>query len=264
MFLKMKKLLICITFFFLSSDIYAFDVSGLQPLAPDGVFSTFSSESLPVNKASLEFAFERSREPSFYRIQMRGAYGISDHLEFLISVPMVHEFGNNSNTGIEDIAVGFKHRFYDEEKYGPSLAYLITASLPVGQGQLTTGGRTGLGLILSKRLGPFRGNFNIFYEKPGRGSLQDEIRFLSGIELAATHDSTILAEFIARKVHFSREYDQLETRFGYRLRTAEFIYTTLGIGADLKTRTPEYRFMFSVSFTNVKGKKKIKKIYEQE
>lgn len=263
MFLKMKKLLICITFFFLSGEIHAFDVSGLQPLAPDGVFSTFSSESLPAQKASLEFALESSRDPNFYRIQMSGAYGLSDNLEFLVSFPMVYDY-LESGYHLEDIAVGFKHHFYDEQKYGPSLAYIATASLPMGHHDLTTGGRVGLGLVLSKRIGPFRGNFNFFYEKPGKGNLHDEIRFLAGIEFAATHDSTILAEIAAKKVHFSKEYDQVETRLGYRLKTADFIYTTVGIGADFRAKSPEYRFMLSVSFTNVKGKKKIEKIYEQE
>ena len=134
----------------------------------------------------------------------------------------------------------------------------------LGNDLLTSGGRTGLGLILSKRLGPFRGNFNVFYVHPGKGSLQNEILFASGIEFSATHDSDILAEFLARKVHFSKEYDQLEARFGYRLKTSDFIYTTVGVGTDLKARSPEYRLLFSVSFTNVKGNKKVKKIYEEE
>ena len=263
MFQAVNKILIIIAFFLLSGELFAFDISGLQPVAPNGVFSTFSAESLPKNKASIELALERSREPNFYRVQLRGAYGLSDNLEVIITVPYVYKYLGTVD-GIEDIALGFKHRFYDEGKYGPSLAYIVTASIPVGLDQFTSGGRTGLGLILSKRLGPFRGSFNIFYEHPGKGSLQDEILLTSGVELSATHDSEILAEFLARKVHFSKEYDQLEARFGYRFKTTDFIYTTIGVGADLKARSPEYRLMLSVSFTNVKGKKKVKKIYEEE
>jgi len=264
MFQAVKKILIIIAFFLLSGDIFAFDISGLQPVAPDGVFSTFSTESLPKNKASIELSLERSREPDFYRVQLRGAYGLSDHLEFLITVPYIYDYLGSSDDGVEDIAVGFKHRFYDEGKYGPSLAYIVTASLPMGHDQFTSGGRAGIGLILSKRLGPFRGNFNAFYLQPGKGSLQRELLFTSGIEFSAAHDLDILAEFLARKVHFSNEYDQLEGRFGFRLKTSDFIYTTVGIGADFKARSPEYRLMLSVSFTNVKGKEKVKKIYEEE
>ncbi len=263
MFQGVKKLLIIIAFFLSSGEIFAFDISGLQPVAPDGVFSTFTSESLPKNKASVELSVERSSEPDFSRIQLRAAYGIRDNLEAIITVPYVYNY-LGSTDGIEDIAVGFKHRFYDEGKYGPSLAYILTASLPMGNERLTSGGRTGIGLILSKRLGPFRGSFNVFYQQPGKSSLQGEILFASGIEFSATHDSDILAEFLARKVHFAKEYDLLEARFGYRLKTSDFIYTTVGVGADFKARSPEYRLLFSVSFTNVKGKKKVKKIYEEE
>jgi len=263
MFQAVKKILIIIAFFLFSGDIFAFDISGLQPVAPDGVFSTFSSESLPKNKASIELSLERSGEPDFNRVQLRGAYGLSDHLEVMITVPYVIDY-LGSVDGAEDVAIGFKHRFYDEGKYGPSLAYIVTASLPAGHDRFTSGGRTGIGFILSKRLGPFRGNFNIFYLHPGKGSLQDEILFASGVEFSATHDLDILAEFVARKVHFSKEYDQLEARFGYRLKTSDFIYTTIGVGADLKARSPEYRLLLTFSFTNVKGKKKVRKIYEEE
>jgi hypothetical protein len=263
MFQAVKKILIIIAFFLFSSDIFAFDISGLQPVAPDGVFSTFSSESRPANKASIELSLEQSWEPNFRRVQLRGAYGLSDHFEVLITIPYVIDY-LGSVDGVEDVALGFKHRFYDEGKYGPSLAYIITASIPSGHHEFTSGGRTGIGFILSKRLGPFRGNFNIFYTHPGKGGLQDEVLFASGIEFSARHDSDILAEFLARKKHFSDDYDQLEARFGYRLKTSDFIYTTIGVGTDFKARSPEYRLMLSFSFANVKGKKKVKKIYEEE
>jgi len=263
MFQAVKKILIIIAFFLFSGDIFAFDISGLQPVAPDGVFSTFSPESLPKNKASIELSLEHSWEPNFSKVQLRGAYGLTDHIELMITAPYVIDY-LGSVDGVEDVALGFKHRFYDEGKYGPSLAYIVTASLPSGRDQFTSGGRTGIGFILSKRLGPFRGNFNIFYTHPGKGSLQDEILFASGIEFSATHDSDILAEFLAKKKHFSKEYDQLEPRFGFRLKTTDFIYTTIGVGSDLKARSPEFRLLLSFSFANVKGKKKVRKIYEEE
>lgn len=249
--------------FLLYSSSHAFDIAGLQPLAPDGVFSTFSTESLPRNKVSLELGLERSRESDFYRTVIKGAYGISDNLEFIASVPYVFHF-EDSIDGFEDIAIGFKHRFYDEGKYGPSLAYLLTASLPVGRGEFTTDGRVGIGLILSKRIGPFRGSFNLSYVKPGRGRLQDEVTLTTGIEFAATHNSLLLAEFLAKKSHFTSEYDQLEARLGYRLRTTDSLFTTIGAGVDLKNRNPEYRLLLTITFTNAKEKKKIKRIVEEE
>ncbi len=259
----MINLLIIIAFFLCSAEIYAFDISGLQPVAPDGVFSTFSTESLPKNKVSVEVAFEQSREPDFFRVMLKGAYGISDNVEFMLTAPYVYNF-LDSTDGLEDIAVGFKHRFYDEGKYGPSLAYIVSASLPSGRQELSTDGRAGIGLVLSKRLGPFRGSFNIFYEVPGDGSLQDELLFASGLELATTHESHLLGEFLARRGHYSKEYNQLEARLGYRLKTSDFIHTTIGIGTDLNNRSPEYRLLFSVCFTNAREKKKIRKVYEEE
>ena len=257
----------CFFSFFLTLLLFgpshAFEIVGLQPLAPDGVFSTFSTESLSKHKFSAEIALERSREADFYRSTVKGAYGISDNLEFMIAVPYVLQF-ENSVDGFEDIAVGFKHRFYDEGKYGPSLAYVVTASIPVGRNEFSTDGRVGIGLILSKRIGPFRGSFNLFYMKPGKGELEDEVSFLSGLEFSATHSSVILAEFLAKKSHFASEYDQLETRLGYRLRTTDSLFTTIGAGVDFRNRNPEYRLLLTITYTNAKQKKKIKRIIEEE
>ena len=234
-------------------------------MAPDGIFSTFSTESLPRNKVSLELALERSREPDFYRFNLKGAYGISNNLEFIASVPYVLRYQDDDDTdGFEDIAIGLKHRFYDEGKYGPSLAYLLTASIPVGSEEFSTQGRAGIGLIISKRIGPFQGSFNVMYVRPGKGDLQDEISFSSGVAFSATHNSEILAEFLAKNSHSSNEYDQLEARLGYRLRTTDSLYTTVGAGVDLKDRNPEYRLLLTITYTNARNKKQIKRIIEEE
>ena len=246
-----------------SGESFAFDVSGLQPVAPNSIFSTFSTESLPKNKVSAELGFEKSKDPDFYRFSLKSAYGISDSMEFNLTVPYVYNF-NTTTDGMEDIAIGFKHRFYDEGKYGPSLAYLINASLNNGRDEFSTHGRYGIGLIVSKRVGPFKGHVNFFYERPGTGSLSDEITFLGGIELSAAHNFKMLGELLVQKSHFSNEYDRVEARFGYRIKTSDSIYTTLGIGTDLSRRSPEYRFLISISYTPPEEKKEIKKIIEEE
>jgi len=252
-------------FFFLfgSSSTHAFDISGLQPLAPYGVFSTFSAESLQNRKSSLEIGAERSREPNFYRFSLRAAYGLRDNLEFSLALPYVHNFSGD-RSGLEDIAAGFKHRFFDEDKYGPSLAYIISASIPSGENEISAGGRIGAGLIMSKRVGPFDGHLNIFYYKPGRSRLRDEVAVSAGVEFAAAHNFKILSEIIFKKSHFMDEYDLIETRFGYRVKTTEFIYTTFGAGLDIKNRNPEYRFFLSVNFTTPQEKRRIRKLIEEE
>ena len=258
-----KTFLFLLLFVCISEKLYAFDISGLQPLAPHGVFSTFSAESLMKNKSSVELTAERSREPDFYRFSARAAYGISDKLEFNLTAPYIYNFADEKN-GLEDIAVGFKYRFYDEGKYGPSLAYLLNASFPNGDNEISSDGRVGIGLIVSKRVGPFNGHLNFFYETPGDSGLEDEISLLGGIEFAAAHNFKMLSEIIVKKSHFTDEFDQIETRFGYRLKTTDYIYTTFGAGLDLKNRNPEYRLFFSVNFTTPYEKKKIEKFIEEE
>jgi Putative MetA-pathway of phenol degradation len=246
-----------------SGRSYAFDVLGLQPVAPNGIFSTFSTDTVPKNKWAVEMGFEKTKKPTFARFDLGAAYGINNSLEFDISVPYIYHF-SGSTDGLEDVALGFKHRFYDEGKYGPSLAYLINASVPSGRGEFSTRGRFGAGFIVSKRVGPFEGHLNFFYEKPGSGSLKDEISFLGGIEFSASHSFTVLSELIVRKSHESDEYNRLEPRFGYRLKTGDSFYTTLGIGGDFKRREPEVRVLVSVSYMPTREKKVIKKIFEEE
>ena len=67
-----------------------------------------------------------------------------------------------------------------------------------------------------------------------------------------------------KKSLYSGKYDRVEPRFGYRIKTTDYIYTTLGIGRDLKKGSPAYRIMLSVSFTSPHEKKEVKKIFEEE
>lgn len=258
-----RTFLFVLLFLSISEKLYAFDISGIQPLAPHGVFSTFSAESLQKNKSSVEIAAERSREPDFYRLSAKAAYGLSDKLEFNLTVPYVYHFTNKKN-GLEDIAVGLKYRFYDEGKYGPSLAFLINASIPSGDNEISTDGRVGIGLIVSKRVGPFNGHLNFFYERPGAASLKDEISLLGGVEFSAAHNFKILSEIIVKKSHYSHDNNQIEARFGYRIKTTDYIYTTFGAGLGINNRSPEYRVFLSVNFTTPDEKKKIKKFIEEE
>jgi len=247
---------------FLCVDSYAFETTGLQPIGPYGVFSTFSAESLPKGKAAFSTGAEILIDPDIYRFVLKTAYGITDNVEFNMTVP--YTLGADSVDGFEDIALGFKHRFFDEGKYGPSLAYVLNASIPSGRDELSTDGRFGIGLIISKRVGPVNGHLNLFYEKPGKGSLDDEVSFLAGLDFAAAHNFNILAELFCKTSHESGKIDSVEGRVGYRIKTTDFIYTTFGAGFDLKKRSPETRIMFSVTFLSPPKKEKIKKIYEEE
>lgn len=259
----MKIFFFLVLLFFIPEKLYAFDISGLQPLAPHGIFSAFGADSLPKNKSSVEIAAERSRESDFYRFSVKTAYGINDKLEFNLIVPYIYNYSGNKN-GLEDIAIGLKYRFYDEGKYGPSLAYLFNLSIPSGDNEFSSDGRAGVGIIASKRIGPFNGHLNLLYEKPGNSRLKDDISILGGIEFSAAHNFKILGEIIVKKNHYTSSYNQIEARFGYRIKTTEYIYTTFGTGLDIKKRDPEYRIFMSVNFTAPYEKKRLKKIIEEE
>ncbi|MEW6586360.1 MAG: hypothetical protein AB1442_12215, partial [Nitrospirota bacterium] len=222
----MKKVFLFLLFLVLPlcNIAYAFDLKGLQPVDPYGVFSTFSAESLPKGKAAFSGGADISLDPDFYRAVFKTAYGLNDSVEIMMTVPYV--FGSDVDDGFEDVAFGIKHRFFDEGKYGPSLAYILNGSPPSGREGLTTGGRYGAGFVVSKRVGPVNGHLNLFYEKPGDGDLKTEISFLAGLDFAAAHNFKLLGELYCRRSHDSKKLDLVEGRIGYRFRTTDFIYTS--------------------------------------
>ncbi len=260
----MKKYFISLVFILILSygNSYGFEISGLMPLAPNGVFSTFSTSSLARGNIAFSTDVELSMEPDFYRFFLKGAYGITDTIEFNMNIPYV--FGSDSPDGFEDIALGLKHRFFNEGKYGPSLAYVFTASIPSGHDEFSTDGRFGLGILVSKKVGPVNGHVNLFYVLPGRGGLDNEVALLAGLDFAAAHNFKILAELYSKTSFKTGKVESVEGRIGYRIKTTDTIYTTVGAGFDFKNRNPEARFMFSVTFVAPSKKKEIKKIYEEE
>jgi hypothetical protein len=258
-----KRFLLSILFFFcLCSISHSFEIKGLQPVDPYGVFSTFSAESLSKGKVAVAAAAEMSVDPDLYRFIFKTAYGLTDTMELNLTLPYIN--GTNTRDGFEDAAFGLKHRFFDEGKYGPSVAYILNVSVPSGTDEFGTDGRFGIGLVVSKRVGPVKGHVNFFYEKPGSNKPEEELSLLTGIDFAAAHNFNFLAELYVRKGHYSDKIDVVEGRVGYRLKTTESIYTTFGAGFDFKNRSPETRVIFTVTFLAPKEKKKVQKIYEEE
>lgn len=256
-------------YFFFPATVFAYDPLGLQPISPYGIFSVMSAETLHQHKLALEVSTEKSKHPDFYRFGLKGAYGLTDAIELDFMAPFVYRYSEDANgiedsSGLEDFSVGFRHRFYDEGKYGPSLAYLLTAALGSGRDQFSTNGRIGAGLIASKRIGPFKGHLNALFQKPGTSRLKSEITFSGGIDFSASNNINMLGEIIVRKDHTTQRYNDIETRVGYRIKTLDFMYTTVGVGFDLKNKTPEYRLLLSVSLTSPVEKKEIRRIYEEE
>jgi hypothetical protein len=233
-------------FIFLSSA-NAFDIKGIQPLSPYGVFSTFSAESLKQNQVGFSLNIEKSVEPNFYRTNLNFAYGIHDRVEFNLTVPYVFEWEDKID-GFEDVSIAIKHRLFDEKSYSPAIAYLLFVSTPNGRDEFTSDGSVGVGLILTKKVGPFKGHLNVLYSRPGMSELKSDYSLNLGTELAISHSSKILAEIVGKKNYFKNKIDLLEWRLGYRVATTDNIFTSVGLGFDFKNRSPDYRLMFSISF----------------
>lgn len=261
----MKKILIFLLFassLFFPLAGYAEDLSGLQPPPPFGVFSTMIANTPGKGKAAVAFSVEKAGSPNFYRLSTHLAQGISRNFELSLSIP--YKDVKDSTSGLEDISFGLKHMFYAGGRYGPSAAYVLSASLSSGVEGLTTDGRTGAGILLSKRLGPFSGHANAFYFKPGDADLEDEVKMTAGVDFSAAHNLSVLGEIYGRKSHNSEEFDQLEVRLGYRFLTDGDWVTMLGAGYDLKEKSPEYRVMASITLMFPRQEKFIKKVYEEE
>jgi hypothetical protein len=244
-----------------TGSVEAFEIKGLQPVPPYGVFSTFSAESLKQNQVGVSVEMERSDGPDFYRSTLKGAYGLHDKFEVMFSLPYV--WGNKAGEdGIEDVSFGAKHRLLSESDYLPAFAYLLTVSTPSDNNQISTDGRVGGGLIFTKKVGPFKGHMNLLYIVPGNRELHDEYDVNLGAEIAITHSSKVLAEIVGRKDFDKKKLNLLEWRLGYRIANSDNVYTTLGAGWDIKNRTPDFRLLFSVSVILPLQKPKIQKVYE--
>ena len=232
------------TVFLFLNSAFALDVLP-QPIAPYGLFSTFSAETLKKDNSAYSLSLERSVEPDYYITRLILAYGITEKIEFSLSAPYVTE---EETDGPGDASFGFKYRLIDEGKYEPSLTTMFYVSPPTGDELISSDGRFGGGGFLTKRVGPVTAHLNLIYTKPASSSLKDEIVISGGFDFSASHSFDIIGEIYAIKPHTGDSFDLIEGRFGYRLKTTDYIYTTIGIGTDFKNRTPEYRFFFSISF----------------
>jgi len=264
----MKKILL---FLFLANFVFIrhaysleknYDVLSVQPVAPYGIFSTFSAESLKKGKAAIALGAGMAVDSDYYRFTGQIGYGITDRLELDVTVPYVLAW-QESIDGFQDIPLSLKYRFLDEGKYLPSLALLVGGSLHTGRSEFSTAGSIGGGIIISKRIGPMTGHANLLYFRPGSGPLTEEITFAAGLDFAAANNFKILTELYGQK-SYSGSWNRLELRLGYRFLTAENLYTTVGAGTDFKNRNPEYRLFLSFSYLFPHERKEIKKIYEQE
>ncbi len=232
------------------------DLNGLQPPAPYGVFSTMTATSPKKGQAAISFTYDTLINSSFYRFGSNIAYGMYDRLELSLSV-------SEQRDGFEDIALGIKHRIIDKGADGPSVAYLVSASVDSGSTAVSTDGSFGGGIIISDRVGPVQGHTNLFYAWPLGSGLKGEFTASAGIVFSAAHNVWLLGEIYGRSSHFSKKIDQMETRLGYRVRVGDNLYANLGFGIDMKHKPANYRLMASLALLFPQEERTIERIYER-
>jgi len=246
---------------FIYSNVSAIEEQKFIPVQPMGVFSTLSAYTVEKDSIAAIMLVERCFKPDFNRITFALEYGITENIDILLNIPYAIDYSNID--GFQDISIGFKHKLILEEQISPSLTYIAGFTF-TGKEDISTGGSIGGGILVSKKVGPFLGNFNIFYFKPIETKLKDEIELRIGLDLAAAHDFNILTEMIVKKSHYSENIDLLEGRFGYRVKLSVSSYATVGIGYDFKNREPAWRLFLNFNIFYPSIHKKIRKIYYEE
>jgi len=245
LFFRMKKILVFTLIFLFPAIAAALELNTVKPLAPYGVFSAWSAQSLEKGAVSFGLSIERSKEPDFFRYTAGASYGIEEKIEFTMNFPYFNG-GDGGPDGVEDLGIAAKYRFMEQGRYGPSAALLVMGYIPTGDDELTRDGAVGAGLLVSKKIGPFMAHLNGLWTTPEKDELNNEWDLIGGLSFPLYHNMEVLAEFHVRDSHFSDSIDLSEGRIGYRLFNDTF-FGTLGLGADLKNREPEYRVIFSLA-----------------
>ena len=223
----------------------AVELNTVRPLAPYGVFSAWSAQSLEKGAVSFGLTVEGSKEPDFFRYTAGASYGIEEKIELTVNFPYFAG-GNDAPDGLEDLGVAAKYRILEQGRYGPSAALLLLGYLPTGDDELTRDWALGAGVLVSKKLGPFMAHLNGLWTTPSKKELDAQWDLIGGLSFPLYHNMEVLAEFHMRDDHFADDIDLSEARVGYRLFNETF-FGTIGIGTDLKNRTPEYRVIFSIA-----------------
>ncbi|WP_420265696.1 hypothetical protein [Candidatus Magnetominusculus dajiuhuensis] len=250
-----------LTIFSCAAVAYGFDVKGLQPLQPNGVFSTFSTSTNQAGVFSTQFELEQSVDPTFYQINSSLSFAATDEIEASATIPYHLKTGES---GFEDAAIGIKYRFIEEGQYSPSVAALLAGALPTGRDVVGTNGSIGGGLIASKKIGPFKTHANALVYHPFKHDLGTEVDLMLGAELQAANNLSVLTEVQTKKSDDVNRFDYWDWKIGYRFRPLDFLYTTLSAGYGFKTRSPDLHIFLSFTIIYPPAGKILKYIYEEE
>jgi hypothetical protein len=92
---------------------------------------------------------------------------------------------------------------------------------------------------------------------------ENELRFSTGFEFSAAHNLEVLAEVYGKQSHYSDKVDELEARFGYRIKYGKGVYTTLGAGFGLANKRPDYRVLLSLTLSFPQRESEVEKTFEE-
>ncbi len=222
----------------------AANLGGYTSPSPFRVISTISNETPDIGEFVVDFSIEQSAEPDYYRYMARLAIGMWENLELGVNVPYFE--GNSSS--FENVTFGAKHRLLDESRHAFSGAYVLSFAVPVREDANSTDGAGGVGIVLSKRVGPVQGHLNFSYNEQLDRDLNDEWCTSMGFEFSAARGLKVLAEIYTIKPMHNNEDSYLsEARFAYRFEGDDNLFAMVGVGVGLTRESSDYRFFASIS-----------------
>jgi opacity protein-like surface antigen len=252
--MQIKRILILLMIFcvMMTGGVAASTLESYTSPVPYRIVSILSSDTPERGEVAVGFSIEQSGSPDFYRYEVRVATGIWDNLELGINIPYLED----DHSSVEEIMFGAKHRLFNESEHSFSGAYILSLSIPakddVHSNQTSAGG----GLILSKKVGPLVGHFNLLYTEQFDVEYKDELRSGLGVEFSAARGLKILGEIYAMKYTGSNnDFYLSEARFAYRFEGSNSIYSMVGVGVGLNDDSSSYRIFASVSmlFNDIGG-----------
>ena len=142
---RLVFLIALLSFLPLPASALAMDMSGYQPAAPFGVFSTASADTPEPMQSAVAFSIEKVGGPDFFRYSTQLALGLTKTIELGINMPYIDD---SLEEGMEDITFSIKHRVFEEGRYAPSAAYILMGSKSSNNEVYSTKGGAGGGLVV--------------------------------------------------------------------------------------------------------------------
>ncbi|MBI3454963.1 MAG: transporter, partial [Candidatus Rokubacteria bacterium] len=231
------------------SSVPQAEARAYQPVNGTGGFSVFGAKTLTARGFSVGLGYMGEEAVcqqldgvfDFNTAWLALAYGITDRLQIGVDAPYSWYEADRAKfdgSGLDDINFGLVYRLLDEAAERPALALVGFAAAPTGKRDEGLGRNewdVGAKLALSKTLpGGLLGHLNVGYTYVGRGAIDQNDQFTSGVALEwpLSKRLSLVAEGLAdtnRRTGADRSSDWVaETRAGFRVRWGPFLLSVAG------------------------------------